>query len=1495
VCFDFTLADITLLDFSLQPDCTPPPPKLGGTSGGVLYLFAGVTNGTDTQRGAPWGLKADDAETWVVRQHGTTVTVQALGLSEDFTDVDTVVLDARNSNDKQRVIALFQGKEKGDVFSDSVVFFGGAGNDVVKTDTGPAFIDGGGGDDTISTGDRPLTSTNVDKSLPPLDTAPRVLVAGNGGDDHITVGNAIDTVAGDGRLSTAGATRTVHRNTDGDVSVTTVNPTGITLADVNDPTVAGTAGKDVLSVGLGGGNTYGGPAGDQIAVAQDSPLAGTIADETIRETYTDQGANIYGGTGPDRISGGAGDDKIFTGVPPGPPGYDAAHPENSQDETGTADLLGANEFNTADTGAGNDVAVGSDGVDLVTGHSRPDQTDIILGLAGADVLTGGDGTDRIFGGRGDDYLVSQPADVTLQGADTIDVLGTPAHPVTVKPNPNPANTKLLVGGGGSDRIFGGDGATTAFGDHVAVTCRQVGTNRSDGPDEDTSGYTGDNADGPDLIYGGNGADTIQAGGAADWVFAKGADDKVCGMRGDDHLYGGDETDTIWGGRDSDVVQGDGGTDFLYGNEGDDFIYGNAGIDALEGNGDADTLFGGEAGDVLIGGTSAAARADTGDSLYGDEGDDLLIGDNAKPEGAPNYPDDLSNTSPTPSSGGSDVIFGGDGTDKAYGGLVGDYVFGGNDADYIEGNNDADHLYGEGQADDIIGGSSETASPGVGRPDAGDTISGGANDDVIAGDNAQLARVGAGLGSALTRGRGLSSERSITLLDLGDTPTANTSGADFVHGNEDVDVILGQGDTDRLLGDDASDYAEGGPAADWIEGGNGSDDLVGGSSDILSGSGAVAQGQPDAGDVIWGQAGDDVVTGDNAIVTRVAPYNDLTFRIGLGSTIEERRAIRLLDLDNGGILNAPAAIRFGGDQLSGQDNTDVLLGQDGADRISGGGGDDYAEGQGADDKIWGDQSLTSAGITPPAVSWPGSASVDFGADGGADGQDDLIGGKSQPGFRDAGDEIHGNGVSDFVLGDNGTAVRDVQSDGTTILPSDPVPPGPLTNRIYKLRYPATLPVGAAIVRHKDPAQSAPTPRFCTTNQPTCEVAGAFGNDNVFGDDGDDFLYGQDGNDAIRGGNQDDDIFGELGDDTLFGEAGNDAILGDRGGVRDIYQTGSNHFFMSVTQVPKVEFDGFNSGDVTRVTDLLHDVDGDVFVGSGTQEAMPHPGLNEGGDDRIRGGTDHDSIHAAFGDDLANGDSGGDWVFGDDGADVLWGGKGCDASVDTPASAPICYPGGNFDPAPHTAAGETQPAVTDYLNGGKGGTSAASIAGSSGSDVLDWRPRGTYAPGTGCTTQPWPVDLNSGGKKGTSTIDPCSWFEMTDLNDALDDNNQHHQGVDWQYGGWDRDILQGDQADNGPNEGDRLLDWNGAYNLYTHCNAAYGGFNDVRQHSPSWQAFLQRWVWAQGAGQAQSDAVTAGTSAFVELALVYPGRDNAHGSGSAYPSTPGHFDDPNACAP
>ena len=107
------------------------------------------------------------------------------------------------------------------------------------------------------------------------------------------------------------------------------------------------------------------------------------------------------------------------------------------------------------------------------------------------------------------------------------------------------------------------------------------------------------------------------------------------------------------------------------------------------------------------------------------------------------------------------------------------------------------------------------------------------------------------------------------------------------------------------------------------------------------------------------------------------------------------------------------------------------------------------------------------------------------------------------------------------------------------------------------------------------------------------------------------------------------------------------------------------------------------------------------------------------------------------------------------------------------------------------------------------------------------------------------------------------------------------------------MQGDITANGPNDGDRMLDWVGAYNLYTACNPAYGGFNDVREFSPMLQDFLQRLSYALGAGPAQADITTAGRSGFNELALVYS-RDAKANSDKSYPTTPGHFES-FTCAP
>jgi hypothetical protein len=402
-----------------------------------------------------------------------------------------------------------------------------------------------------------------------------------------------------------------------------------------------------------------------------------------------------------------------------------------------------------------------------------------------------------------------------------------------------------------------------------------------------------------------------------------------------------------------------------------------------------------------------------------------------------------------------------------------------------------------------------------------------------------------------------------------------------------------------------------------------------------------------------------------------------------------------------------------------------------------------------------------------------------------------------------------------------------------------------------------------------------------------VVGAFGNDTVYGQAGNDGIWGQDGNDTILGGQDDDDLYGELGDDTVSGEGGEDAILGDRGGVVNQYlDTGDSpaQFSVSTNSPPAETFTGFRRGLYDRRADLEHDVDGDQWIGASTAAEMPHDGITEGGRDTLRGGPGADNIHAGYGDDLANGESGGDQVFGDDGEDVLWGGKGCDPVLD--AATADCLTNGAFDPDSRG----TNDRFVDHVFGGVGESNPAKID-VAGSDILDFNPRGTY-PG-GCAAGDWPVTTNG------VTVDPCLWFQLTGKADDTADpatwaNNQHHQGTDWIYGGWDRDVMQADVAENGPNPGDRLIDWNGAYNLYTHCNAAYGGFNDVRQHSPAMQQFLTSLAWGTGAGRSAADVNTAGTSAYRELAFAYNPDYNTHAVGPAYPTTPGHFDEPVACS-
>lgn len=1464
----FTIADVTLLDFTVEPDCDPPPPKLGGVTGDTLVVYAGRHGSTDFRGHAAWsnlGADYDKDTVKVIALHFAQkpgdlegidprfdgFAVEMLGERREYLDEDLVrvVVDGTGYTKPMTVTFIGDGKKETDPatagdspteFDKAAVVIGSDNTDVISTGTGPSFVDGRGGDDTIVTKDTGTGTSNA-------------WVAGGGGVDKITVGNGDNQVAGDASLGSDTDTFDLtHNAQDGGGTKTGVTVIDWTsLANPVGEDGGSNQGNDVIHLGLGLNRARGNEGGDTISVATDAP-DGSLSSE---------GNTLIGDGGNDKLTGGTAADRIFT----------AAETEFGVDEAGPAD---AGATNIVETGEGNDDVWGSTGVDLVTSHSTFTQAADIRGGAGNDILIGGYGTDEVYGGPDQDYVIAEPSEVVNPAGDEI-INGRNYGPKwTVNHLPLPQgitpNTKTLVGGLGNDHIIGGDGTATMFGDRRinAELCAAGDPVASDPVAESTTASDGD---GNDIVFGGAGVDTMSTAGADDIMYGKGLGDFLCGQSGDDVTYSGDGVDNAWGGSGVDLTYGDTAGDFLFGNDGTDTIYGGTADDIVEGNDGRDWISGGAHNDVVYGGTRASGRADTDDDLYGDTGTDLIIGDNGTVTDP--YPFDLAGTVAT--AGGGDRIHGGANEDDLYGGLAGDTINGNDNDDYAEGNNGIDTIHGNAGEDVLIGGSSQEASTGVGRPDTGDIIFGDGQPDLIAGDNAILTIVATGADATpVTRFREFASNHHVQLLDLGESPDANNSGNDRVEGGSAADVVYGQSGHDRLKGNSEDDYVEGGPAIDWIEGNEGADDLVGGSSTALSGSGVDTAGQPDAEDGIYGGPSDDVIVGDNGLIRRPAdgevPTRSTVRLSAVAGEVMTGRIVELYDRRNGGDFVAPPpAHRFGPDRISGGEGVDVAYGLDGNDFVSGGAHDDYLEGGPGADVIRGDLALdaTSSVTTVDPLAdpgWPGAASGSSILEGSStpDGQDDVIAGSSAPGIRDGNDTIEGNGADDYVLGDNGSLVRTVNTVG-----------GVSTEAVYTDRYPnGAVPPTATRSRKDDTDLPGPSTRFCAApTGTTCEVSGAFGDDTMHGQDGEDTLYGQDGNDTMFGNDHHDLMYGELGNDTMFGGNHEDTMLGDRGGARITYlDTGDEPAQFSVTlkQVPQESFTSFRRGSRPAFVDLLHDVDGNQFVGSATSAPMARPGLTQGGNDRMRGGADNDQLHGGIGNDLMNGDSGGDVSFGDDGDDLMWGGKGCDPVLN--ASTTDCLTGGTFDPS----ARGTNDRFVDHTFGGVH------------ADVIDFQPRGSY-PGN-CAAGSLPELTPSG------VIDPCVWFEMTDKHDADTTNSQHHHGTDWIYGGWDRDVMQGNVAGNGPNPGDRLIDWTGAYNLYTHCNAAYGGYNDIRQHSPDMEIFLTKLAWGDGAGQVAADVTTSGTSAYRELAFAYRPDFKLHANGPAHDGTPGHFNDPDSCS-
>ncbi|MGE3916628.1 MAG: calcium-binding protein, partial [Hyphomicrobiaceae bacterium] len=264
-----------------------------------------------------------------------------------------------------------------------------------------------------------------------------------------------------------------------------------------------------------------------------------------------------------------GDDSITGGVQVRRSGYPVATVENIYAQylsagAGNDTIDGGEGDDTLEGGSGSDRLIGGTGLDYVSfGYdaSRGGNSGVYVDLASGfamdgfglfDTLSGIEGafgTASTLSGDVSDILIGDGNANNLWGLDGLD---------------------YIVGGGGNDTIYTGNGASGSVGD-VALG--------DEGNDyiAATSGAA--------FLYGGDGSDSLIGGGGNDWLFGGGFGAATTGI---DYLAGGMGNDVL-------AVGSSGGSAYLAGGEGNDTLYGgNGGI----GN---DTLIGGSGSDYMWGG------------------------------------------------------------------------------------------------------------------------------------------------------------------------------------------------------------------------------------------------------------------------------------------------------------------------------------------------------------------------------------------------------------------------------------------------------------------------------------------------------------------------------------------------------------------------------------------------------------------------------------------------------------------------------------------------------------------------------------------------------------------------------------------------------------------------------------------------------------------------------------------------------------------------------
>jgi Ca2+-binding RTX toxin-like protein len=527
------------------------------------------------------------SETFTVTANGSRVRLDRVSPAPFFLDIGTtenLIVNLNGGDDTftagNGLAALIQISVDGGTGNDTIT--GGDGNDRLSGGDGNDLINGGKGNDAVflGAGDDTFVWNPGDGSD---------LVEGGDGTDTMQFNGAdvnenVDISANGNRVRFARDPANIIMDTAG-VEVINFAAKG----GVDDITVHDLAGTGVTAVNLDLAGTPGSGVGDgQIDTVT---VEGTVGRDNVFVAGNGINFAVGGLSAPVTVTGseGANDQLVVKGL--------------GGDDTLSAVALPAGVVNnlTLDGGTGDDVLLGSQGVDL------------LLGGDGDDFIDGNRGADRALLGAGDDVFQWDPGDGsdTVEGGDGHDTMlfnGANDENVDISANGsrvrffrNPGNITMDLGGveeidfnanGGADAVTVNDLSGTDVTQVNLNLASNVGVSQPatvvvNGTAGDDSLAITDDADGIDVV--GLAAQIHIAG-------AQAANDRltVRTLAGDDAV----DASAMTAGAIQLTEDGGDGVDILIGGDGDDTLLGGAGDDLLLGGPGQDVLDGGPGENVV---------------------------------------------------------------------------------------------------------------------------------------------------------------------------------------------------------------------------------------------------------------------------------------------------------------------------------------------------------------------------------------------------------------------------------------------------------------------------------------------------------------------------------------------------------------------------------------------------------------------------------------------------------------------------------------------------------------------------------------------------------------------------------------------------------------------------------------------------------------------------------------------------------------------------------